>query len=82
MFDGPYASEEALRQAVEQKQAATTMVFFALLPDASGRAEGWASLMRPDPLTALWRWGILCWLGLAADHRGDRGDVPAGEARV
>ena len=49
MFDGPYASEGALRQAVEQRQAAPAAVFFALLPDASRRAEGWASLMRPDP---------------------------------
>lgn len=49
MFDGPYASEGALRQAVEQRQAAPAVVFFALLPDASRRAEGWASLMRPDP---------------------------------
>lgn len=49
MFDGPYGSEEALRRAVEEKQAAPAAVFFALLPDASGRAEGWTSLMRPDP---------------------------------
>ena len=49
MFDGAYASEEELRGAVEQKQAAASMVYFALLPGATGRAEGWASLMRPDP---------------------------------
>jgi len=63
LADGPYAEEAALRRAVEEKQAATSAVFLALIPTASGqpgpprtgpgpwggRAEGYASYMRIEP---------------------------------
>ena len=47
--DGPYASEAEFRQAVEVKQAATSALFLAIVPGASGKAEGYASYMRMDP---------------------------------
>ena len=49
LADGPYASEAALRQAIEKKQQGTDAVFLAILSEASGRAEGYASYMRMDP---------------------------------
>ncbi len=47
--DGPYGSETALRHALEEKQAGSSAVFFALVPKSSGRAQGYASYMRMDP---------------------------------
>jgi RimJ/RimL family protein N-acetyltransferase len=47
--DGPYASEDGLRQALAQKEAGTAAVFLAIVPAATGRAAGYASLMRADP---------------------------------
>ena len=49
LADGPYASETELRKAIEQKQAGTAAVFFALLPKATGKAVGYASYMRMEP---------------------------------
>jgi RimJ/RimL family protein N-acetyltransferase len=49
LFDGPYATESALRKAIEQKQAAASPVFLAIVPLATGQAAGWASYMRPEP---------------------------------
>jgi RimJ/RimL family protein N-acetyltransferase len=49
LFDGPYASEADLRQAIEARQAATGFVFLAIVPVASGQAAGWASFMRMEP---------------------------------
>jgi RimJ/RimL family protein N-acetyltransferase len=49
MGDGPFADEAALRQAVAVKESAPGMFFFALEPAATGRAEGWACLMRAEP---------------------------------
>jgi RimJ/RimL family protein N-acetyltransferase len=49
LADGPYASEADLRSAVEAKQAGTAAVFLAIVPNSSGRAEGYASYMRMDP---------------------------------
>jgi RimJ/RimL family protein N-acetyltransferase len=49
LADGPYAEEAALRRAVEEKQAAIGALFLALVPKASGRAEGYASYMRIEP---------------------------------
>jgi RimJ/RimL family protein N-acetyltransferase len=49
LADGPYTSEADLRRALEEKQAATQAVFFALMTEANGRSEGYASYMRIDP---------------------------------
>ena len=49
LSDGPYDSEAALGRALEEKQRATSAVFFALLTEANGKAEGYASYMRMDP---------------------------------
>jgi RimJ/RimL family protein N-acetyltransferase len=49
LFDGPYASETDLRQAIEVKQAAAGFVFLAIVPVATGQAAGWASYLRMEP---------------------------------
>ena len=49
LADGPYASEDALRQALAQKQAGTSAVFLAIVPKATGTCAGYASYMRMDP---------------------------------
>jgi len=46
--DGPYGSEAALRQALEEKQTTSNAVFLAILSETNGRAEGYASYMRID----------------------------------
>jgi RimJ/RimL family protein N-acetyltransferase len=46
---GPFASESDLRLHIEEKQAAAGFVFLAIVPAASGLAEGWASYMRMEP---------------------------------
>jgi len=49
LFDGPYATEADLRQAIEEKQAATNAVFLAIVPGETGQAAGYASYMRMEP---------------------------------
>ena len=49
LADGPYAYEADLRDALEQKECGTAAVFLAIVPRASGKAEGYASYMRMDP---------------------------------
>jgi RimJ/RimL family protein N-acetyltransferase len=49
LFDGPYASEADLRQAIEAKQAANGFAFLAIAPVETGQAGGWASFMRMEP---------------------------------
>ena len=49
LADGPYASESALRLAIEEKQAGTAAAFLAIVPKTAGRAAGYASYMRIDP---------------------------------
>jgi RimJ/RimL family protein N-acetyltransferase len=49
LFDGPYASEADLRQAIEAKQAAAGFVFLAIVPVETGLAAGWASFLRMEP---------------------------------
>jgi RimJ/RimL family protein N-acetyltransferase len=49
LFDGPYASEAELRQAIEARQAAAGFVFLAIVPVATGQADGWASFLRMEP---------------------------------
>ena len=47
--DGPYAREEDLAAAVESKQSGLAARFFAILPNTTSAAAGYASLMRMDP---------------------------------
>ena len=49
LVDGPYQSEADLRRALEEKQAGTSAVFFAIVPQATGHIAGYASYMRMDP---------------------------------
>jgi RimJ/RimL family protein N-acetyltransferase len=49
LADGPYQSEADLRRALEEKQAGSSAVFFAIVPLATGRVAGYASYMRMDP---------------------------------
>lgn len=49
LADGPYETEEEFRHSIEQKQKATTAVFLAIVPAATGRAAGFASYMRIEP---------------------------------
>ena len=48
MTDGPFATEESLRQSLEQKQTGTAAVFLAIVPRETGVAAGYASYMRID----------------------------------
>ena len=47
--DGPYNSEADLRRAVEQRQAASSAIFLAIIPAETCEAAGWASYMRMEP---------------------------------
>ena len=49
LADGPYACEANLRRALREKQAGSSAVFFAIVPQATGHAAGYASYMRIDP---------------------------------
>lgn len=49
MGDGPFATENAWREAVAEKENNPAAVFFAIVPAALGRAAGYASLMRIEP---------------------------------
>jgi RimJ/RimL family protein N-acetyltransferase len=49
MTDGPFASKQDLQRALEQKQAATSTVFLAILPARTGEPAGYASFMRAEP---------------------------------
>lgn len=49
LADGPYPSEPDLKKALAEKQAAAAAVFLAIVPQSSGKAEGYASYMRMDP---------------------------------
>jgi RimJ/RimL family protein N-acetyltransferase len=46
---GPFATESDLRRHIEERQAAAGFVFLAIVPAATGLAEGWASYMRMEP---------------------------------
>ena len=48
LADGPYATEEAFRAGIAQKQAASGAVFLAIVPESIGEAAGYASYMRID----------------------------------
>jgi RimJ/RimL family protein N-acetyltransferase len=47
--DGPFASEDDLRRALEAKQSASGAVFLAIVPESTGKASGYASYMRMEP---------------------------------
>ena len=47
--DGPYATEAAFTEAIAGKAAGTAARFWAILPEGSQEAAGYASLMRMDP---------------------------------
>lgn len=47
--DGPFATEENLRHALQAKQDDPAFVFFAIVPLATGKAAGFASYLRIDP---------------------------------
>jgi RimJ/RimL family protein N-acetyltransferase len=49
LFEGPFTEAVDLRQTIEEKQFASGSVFLAIIPVATGRAAGWASLMRMEP---------------------------------
>jgi RimJ/RimL family protein N-acetyltransferase len=49
LADGPYQSEADLRLALEEKQVSSSAVFFAIVPQTTGHAAGYASYMRMDP---------------------------------
>jgi len=51
--DGPFDSEAALRQALQEKQSARDAVFLALVPADKGEAAGYASLMRIDSMNGV-----------------------------
>jgi RimJ/RimL family protein N-acetyltransferase len=50
LFDGPYATEADFRQAIKAKQTGTEAVFFAIVPVETGKAVGYASFMRIEPV--------------------------------
>jgi RimJ/RimL family protein N-acetyltransferase len=49
LFDGPYPTEADFRRALEEKEAGTAVVFFAIIPVETGKAAGYASFMRIEP---------------------------------
>ena len=52
LADGPYPTEAGLRHALAEKQASSSAVFLAIVPESSNRlpsAAGYASYMRIEP---------------------------------
>jgi RimJ/RimL family protein N-acetyltransferase len=49
LAEGPFATQAELRQSIEQKRAATSTVFLAIVPAMTGKPAGWASYMRIEP---------------------------------
>jgi RimJ/RimL family protein N-acetyltransferase len=49
MLDEPFAAEADLQRALLEKQRSASMVFFALVPRATGTAAGFASYLRIEP---------------------------------
>ena len=46
---GPFDTKSDLRRHIEERQAAAGFVFLAIVPAATGLAEGLASYMRMEP---------------------------------
>lgn len=59
---GPFADEAAYRAHLERQAASTDPRFFAIVPHATGKAAGVASLMRIEPAMACGEIGHI-WLG-------------------
>jgi RimJ/RimL family protein N-acetyltransferase len=57
--EGPLATEPELKAMIEKKQNAPGYVFLAIVPEATGQAAGWASLMRPDPANGVIEVGFI-----------------------
>ncbi len=57
--EGPIATESELKATIEKKQNAPGYVFLTIVPHATGRAAGWASLMRPDPANGVIEVGFI-----------------------
>jgi RimJ/RimL family protein N-acetyltransferase len=57
--EGPFATEQELKATIERKQNAPGFVFLAIVPQATGQAAGWASLMRPDPANGVIEVGFI-----------------------
>lgn len=57
--EGPVASEPELKATIEKKQNAPGYVFLAIVPQTTGKAAGWASLMRPDPANGVIEVGFI-----------------------
>jgi RimJ/RimL family protein N-acetyltransferase len=53
LADGPFANEADLRRALEEKQAGSGAVFFAIVPQTTGNIAGYASYMRMDPVNGV-----------------------------
>jgi RimJ/RimL family protein N-acetyltransferase len=53
LADGPYASEADFERALAEKQVSAAALFFAIMPRTRGRAEGYASYMRIDPVNGV-----------------------------
>ena len=50
LFDGPFRERAAFQASLEKKAASDDPLFFAILDQPSGRAVGYASLMRIEPV--------------------------------
>jgi RimJ/RimL family protein N-acetyltransferase len=50
LADGPFPDRTSFRAALLNKAASTDSVFFAIVENSSGRAAGYASFMRIDPV--------------------------------
>ena len=49
LFDEPFADEKSFGDFLERKSASADPLFYAIVDQASGRAAGFATLMRIDP---------------------------------
>ena len=49
LSDGPYRSEADFQAALAKKENGVAAVFLAIVPQTSGKAEGYASYMRMEP---------------------------------
>ncbi len=50
LFDGPFTNYEDFHSVLQKKAAGEDPLFFAILEHQSGRASGYASLMRVEPV--------------------------------
>ena len=50
LFDGPYTDREVFKANLAQKQLSNDPLFFAVLDNASGRAVGYQTFLRIEPI--------------------------------